>query len=217
VSCLDALRSVAYNPRDRPMAKVNFREEVLNVALAELLERRGLLSVPETIRKSIARKTRDLPDILVGDLFGIRIVIEGRFDSGRPSRDSLLEDSRERVENGISPVCLAVLYPPELRSAESLPKLRKNIENATLGIRVISENGDGDWAEGTVDDIADALRRSYELLVSEDVVVNAVAEIEDAIETASDVFVHTPALTERFRRGLGIPADTDKETEEDEA
>jgi len=85
------------------MPKVNFREEVLNVVLAELLEQRGMISVPETIRKSIARKTRDLPDILVGDLLGVRIVIEGRFDNGKPSRDSLLRDSKERVENGISP------------------------------------------------------------------------------------------------------------------
>jgi hypothetical protein len=197
------------------MPKVNFREEVLNVALAELLEQRGMLSVPETIRKSIARKTRDLPDILVGDLFGIRIVIEGRFDSGRSSHESLLKDSRERVENGISPVCLAVLYPPELRAADSLPKLRKNIEKATLGIRVISENSDGNWADGTVDDIVEALRRSYELLVSEDVVVSSVAEIEDAIEVASDVFVHTPALTERFRRALGIPEETNGDDEEE--
>jgi hypothetical protein len=198
------------------MPKVDFREEVLNVALAELLEQRGLLSVPETIRKSIARNTRDLPDILVGDLFGIRIVIEGRFDNGRSSRESLLRDSKERVENGISPVCLAVLYPPELRASDSLPKLRKSIERSTLGIRVVSENGDGDWSEGTVDDIADTLRRSYELLVSEDVVVNSVTAIEDAIEVASDVFVHTPASTERFRKALGIPADTDGKDEEDE-
>lgn len=198
------------------MPKVNFREEVLNVVLAELLEQRGMLSVPETIRKSIARKTRDLPDILVGDLLGIRIVIEGRFNNGRSSRESLLKDSRERVENGISPVCLAVLYPPELRAADSLPKLRKNIEKATLGVRVISENSDGDWADGTVDDIVDALRRSYELLVSEDVVVSSVAEIEDAIEVASDVFVHTPALTERFRHALGIPEETNGDDEEEE-
>jgi hypothetical protein len=32
------------------MSKVDFREEVVNVALAELLEQRGMLSVPETIR-----------------------------------------------------------------------------------------------------------------------------------------------------------------------
>lgn len=199
------------------MPKVDFREEVLNVVLAELLEQRGMLSVPETIRKAIARKTRDLPDILVGDFFGIRIVIEGRFDNGRSSRESLLKDSKERVENGISPVCLAILYPPELRSADSLPKLRKNIEKATLGIRVISENGDGDWSEGSVDDMADTLRRSYELLVSEDVVVSSVAEIEAAIDMASDVFVHTPASTQRFRQALGIPAEVDGNEEEGDA
>ena len=79
------------------MSKVNFREEVLNVVLAELLEQRGMLSVPETIRKSIVKKTRNLPDILVGDLLGIRIVIEGRFDNGKQARDSLLKDAKERV------------------------------------------------------------------------------------------------------------------------
>src|SRR5216683_391821 len=132
------------------MPKVDFREEVVNVVLAERLEQRGMLSVPETIRKSIARKTRALPDIIVADLLGIRMVIEGRFNNGRMSRDSLLKDARERVEQGISPVCLAVLYPPELRSAESLPRLRKNLANTTVGIRVISENNDGDWMDGTV-------------------------------------------------------------------
>jgi hypothetical protein len=196
------------------MPKVDFREEVVNVALAELLEQRGMLSVPETIRKSVARNTRDLPDIVVADLLGIRMVIEGRFNSSKAARDSLLKDARERVELGISPVCLAVLYPPELRSAESLSKLRKNLEKATLGIRVISENSDGDWADGKVDDIVETLRRSYELLVSEDVVVSSVGEIAAAIETASGLFAGSKALKERFRIVLGIPADVPTVAEE---
>lgn len=191
------------------MPKVNFREEVVNVALAELLEQRGMLSVPETIRKSIARRTRDLPDIIVADLLGIRMVIEGRFNSGRNSRDSLLKDSKERVEQGISPICLAVLYPPEQRSAESLPKLRRNLERATLEIRVISESSDGEWAVGTVDDIAETLRRSYELLVSEDVVVASVGEIASAIETSSALFARTETLKDRFRSVLGIPEEAE--------
>jgi hypothetical protein len=192
------------------MSKVDFREEVVNVVLAELLEQRGMLSVPETIRKSIERKTRDLPDIIVADLLGIRMVIEGRFNNGPVSRDSLLKDARERVELGISPVCLAVLYPPELRSAESVPKLRKNLERTTVGIRVISENSDGDWMEGSVDDIVEALRRSYELLVSEDVVVASVGEIGSAIEHASALFARTSALKNRFRKVLGIPEETNE-------
>jgi hypothetical protein len=198
-----------------PMPKVDFREEVVNVALAELLEKRGMLSVPETIRRSIARKTRTLPDIVVADLLGIRMVIEGRFNSGPVSRDSLFRDAKERVEQGIAPVCLAVLYPPKLRTAESLTTLRRNLETATVGITVISENTDGDWTEGNVDDIAESLRRSYELLVSEDVVVASVAEIASAIEIATGLFARSNALTDRFREVLGIPEQLE-EPDEDE-
>ena len=193
------------------------REEVVNVALAELLEQRGLLSIPETIRRSVARKNdRQLPDIIVADLLGIRIVIEGRFDNGKSSRDSLLRDSKERVDQGISPVCLAALYPPELRSTESLPKLRKKLENTTLEIRIISESGDGEWSQGTVDDIADALRHSYELLIGDDVVLSSVEELEKAIEFSSELFVHSKGLKVRFRDVLGIPAITDKKEGSDE-
>lgn len=198
------------------MPKVNFREEVVNVALAELLEQRGMVSVPETIRKSVARQTRDLPDIIVADLLGIRMVIEGRFNSGQPARASLLKDARGRVEQGVSPVCLAALYPPELRSADSLSRLRRNLERASLVIRVISENNDGEWADGTVDDIVETLRRSYELLVSEDVVVAAVMEIASGIETASNLFTRTQSLSDRFRKALGIPQDASGENEDED-
>ena len=198
------------------MPKVDFREEVVNVALAELLERRGMLSVPETIRRSIARKTRDLPDIIVADLLGIRMVIEGRFDTSSSTSPSLLKDARERVEQGISPVCLAVLYPPDLRSADSLTRLRQNLQKAKLTIRVISENSDGEWADAAVDDIVETLRRSYELLVSEDIVVAAVGEIAGGIETATDLFARAPALSERFRQTLGIPKQTDSANGEEE-
>jgi len=198
------------------MPNVDFREEVVNVALAELLEQRGMLSVPETIRKSIARKTRDLPDIIVADLLGIRMVIEGRFNVGRVSQVSLLKDAKERVELGISPVCLAVLYPPELRTADSLARLRKNLQKSKLEIRVISESNEGEWTTGTVDDVAEALRRSYELLVSEDVVVSSVAEIASSIETASNLFGRTATLADRFRKALGIPEETANSDEEED-
>ncbi len=44
------------------MPDFQIREEVLNVLLAELLSARGLVSVPESIRKSITGKKR-LPDV----------------------------------------------------------------------------------------------------------------------------------------------------------
>lgn len=197
------------------MPSYDFREEVVNVCLADLLEQRGLVSVPETIRKSIAKPARQLPDIIVADLMGVRVVIEGRFDIGRTAQESLLKDAKERVEQGIAPVCLALLYPLTLRNAESVPKLKQKIESAQLTVRVISESNDGDWAKGKIDDIADALRRSYELLVTDDIVVSSVGQIEDAIEAASEVFVYSVPIKERFRKTLGIPAETDSPHQED--
>lgn len=82
------------------MAKVDFREEVLNVALAELLEQRGMLSVPETIRKAIARKTRDLPDILVGEaVLNALDELESIFRSSKPRFDLLQPLIKALVDN----------------------------------------------------------------------------------------------------------------------
>jgi hypothetical protein len=193
------------------------REEVVNVVLAEVLEQRGLLSIPETIRRSVkSGNDRQLPDITIFDLLGIRMVIEGRFDRGKHSRDSLLIDAKERVEQGISPLCLAVLYPKELRSVESMPKLRKNLKQSTFELRVVSESGDGEWAEGTVDDIAEALKHSYELIISDDVVASAVQTLEGSIDQASDMFIHSAGLVQGFSHVLGIPVEVGQEQEDED-
>lgn len=188
------------------MAQV--REEVVNVALSELLERRGLLTVPETVRKAIFSKSKKLPDITVAYLFGLRLVIEGRFESAA-SRVSLLKDAKLRVEEGISPVCLAVLYPKSLASTTSYSALKKALEKSPLKMRVISEAGDGAWEDADVDKIADALRHAYELIVTDDVVAKSVEQLEAAIDTATDLFMLTPALAHHFRVSLGIPQELD--------
>lgn len=198
------------------MAAEDVREEVINVVLAERLEHRGLLSIPETIKKSVIKnKDKQLPDITIVDLLGIRMVIEGRFNNGKSSRDSLLKDAKERVEQGISPVCLAALYPKDLRSVESMPKLRAKLEKTTFEMRVVSESGDGEWAEGTIDDIAEALKHSYELIISDDVVATSVEALEASIEQASDKFANSKGLIAGFREVLGIPNEVDG-GEEDE-
>jgi hypothetical protein len=83
-------------------------------------------------------------------------------------------------------------------------------------MRVISECGDGEWAEGTVDDIAEALKHSYELIISDDVVATSVEALEVSIDQASDLFIHSGGLISGFRQVLGIPAEIeDKDEEED--
>jgi hypothetical protein len=132
------------------------REEVLNIVLAELLSERGLLSVPETVRRS--RGGRRLPDVLVADLHGVRVVIEGRVGESGPVRASLTRDATARVEEGIAPICLAVAYPSDLRRVTSTAQLRRTLTRAPLQVRVFSENGAGEWAQTNVDGVARPLR-----------------------------------------------------------
>ena len=180
------------------------REEVLNVTLAGLLNKRGMLSVPESIIAAVGGRGRKLPDITLADLWGVRIVIEGRNLTGPAAKRSLFNDAKKRVEEGISPICLAVLYPPELRDINSDTNIAATIEHSTLTVRVISEGGDGEWAESTVDGLVEILRRSYELLVNDDVVTSSVGILEAAIEEASTRIAAVPAAAVRLRKLLGV-------------
>jgi len=204
------------------MAGYKVREEVLNVVLAALLEDRGLLSIPETIRRSVSGREKRLPDVTLGDLWGVRIIIEGRTNNDAGSAISLLEDARKRVEEGLCPICLAVLYPPELAQIESIPKLRKSLGGATLTVCVCSEGDlqedNGTWMETTVDGLTEILRRSYELLVSEDVVITTATELEASIDSVSQILASNTATPKRLRKLLGIPEETnpDSKNKEDE-
>jgi hypothetical protein len=183
------------------------REEVLNVTLAGLLKKRGLLSIAESIISATATTGRKLPDITLADLWGVRIVIEGRNFTGPAASRSLLSDAKKRVEDGISPICLAVLYPPELREIDANTNLGDAIEHARLRVRVISEGDDGEWAETDVNGLVDILRRSYELLVNEDVVSRSATSLESAIEESSAKIAAVRAAPDRLRKLLGIPPD----------
>jgi hypothetical protein len=184
------------------------REEVLNVALAELLEHRGLLTLPEQIVSAVrGGRGRRLPDVTVGDLWGVRITIEGRISRNPGTRRGLLKDAKDRVEEGISPICLAVLYPTALPLTASYAALRKSLERAALTVRIVSESDEGDWVDTNVDGIAEILRTSYELLASEDVVAKSVDELRDSIESASAIIASGRAAPVRLRRLLGIPED----------
>lgn len=191
-----------------PMTRETFeiREEVLNVLLAELLEERGLLSVPESLRQRWGRGRR-LPDITLADLWGVRIIVEGRILENEEDRQTLLRDASNRVEEGLCPICLAVLYPATLRAGTTLPDLRRRLEHASLEVRVISEGHKGAWNTSTVDGLVEIVRRGYELLVAEDVVTGTVADLQAAIDVAAETFVAGRGRAESLADLLGIPED----------
>lgn len=168
-----------------------FREEVINVKLAELLEERDVVSLPEQVISGLVENNR-MPDIMTATLLGVRIVIEGRIGQSPGVRRSLLEDCEERIAEGIAPMAVAVAYPKDINNASSLTGVEKNLEDAELQINVITEGVTGNWSKGDLDDLGDYLRGGYSDLVEENVVEDAVETIDESI----DNFVHQLSSTE---------------------
>jgi len=178
------------------------REEVLNVKLAELLSRSGLLSIPESILSEEAG--RRLPDIVIGDYWGVRVVLEGRIADQANVQGTLEEDCLRRIEEGIAAIVIAVIYPPELRYSD-WAILEQTLRGATLRIKVFSEAGKGEWVDSDLDGLSAVLRRAYESLVLEDVVNAAVEELGQSIEVASRQLASFPGTAERLRDLLVMP------------
>ena len=64
---------------------IHHREEVLNVVLALLLHRRGIVAAPELILRLHLEQGRAMPDVLV-HYQGLRTAIEGRTVIGQVSQ-----------------------------------------------------------------------------------------------------------------------------------
>lgn len=198
------------------------REEVLNVMLALLLTRRGIVAAPEQVLSSALQKTRAMPDVLV-DYLGLRVAIEGKIGSGPTQKKSALAVARMRVESGLAHMAVAVLYPSALATISQLEELAEQISMATLKISVVTEAEDArqlvlpmqgldmaerrespEWVDSDIDNLADVLRRAYESLVAENVVDSAVAAIRSGIEGFSPVILASPGAIERSKAALGI-------------
>jgi len=171
-----------------------FREEVVNVKLAELLEARDVVSLPETVVSDIAEGRR-LPDIMTAHFWGVRTVIEGRIGQTSGVKGSLHDDCMKRIEEGIAPLSIAVAYPDGISSASSLSGIGDNLLAADLEINVLTEAGAQGWRQGNVNELANLLRRAYQELVGEDVVEASV----DALDGAIDGFVDNLSSTENLK------------------
>lgn len=199
------------------------REEVLNVILALLLHRRGIVAAPEQILLSHLERRRAMPDVLV-HYQGLRTAIEGRTAITQAAQTALLRKTRDRVQKGIAHLGIAIAYPASLREApfEQLEQelaracLRfaviSEVEDIQLGLRLPNEPEPEDlimpavWIEGDLGNLTDVLRRTYERLVREDVVQRAAESIRAGIVELSEVILRSPGSVGRSATALGIKA-----------
>ena len=186
-----------------------FREEQLNSELSHLLEERGILSTPETIKHTSRGKR--MPDITIKHYSGIQVIIEGKINSAANTSQILLDQVKERIEGRLAQICVAVLYPEDLRRASNTKELREKIKNSNLSIRIISNINDSDWIETDINGLTDLLRRTYENLINDPLLTQSVEELKNAIESAANVFVRNQTIITRFYEILSGESETDSE------
>lgn len=208
------------------MAKIGHREEVLNVELAKILSKRQILIVPESILKVSSGKK--LPDLIIGNYWGARLNIEGKFNEGNQSVKILTKQCKERVEQGIASISIGVLYPPDLRYADWL-KLESSLEKASLKIKIFSELGDfspgsldwhldedvtSGWLDTNLDGLASILRRAYQSLVNDDIVEKSAKQLKTSIDIATEKFSNFEGIEKKLETLLIVPYSDDSDDED---
>ena len=201
------------------MTDGGYREEVFNVVLAQLLHERGVVSAPEKVLRRVAReRERRMPDVLV-TYQGLRTIIEGKVSDQPGAEDASLRAARQRVEEGISHIGIALVYPACLRQVP-FEELSEQLAHAALRVAVYSEAGSTGWVEGDLNHLAGLLRRTYDQLVEEDVVAQAAAVLREGVETFGDALLNAPGSVERAAEALGIrgaPAEEGSEEAREQA
>ena len=194
------------------------RQEVTNVVLAQLLAKRRLVGDPEQILSGPTG--RAMPDLLL-DLHGLRLWIECEYGKTANSAQAAYDKAKRRVDEGMAHIGVAVVYPKKARTL-SLAALPDYLEEAQLRFAIVTEVTAAPsslplfppgvlpeedlppFEQGTVDDLADSLRRSYEQLVRDETLHIAVELLDDAIERCVGAFQAQKATTGRLALALEI-------------
>jgi len=177
-----------------------YRQEVLNVLLAQLLQERGVIAAPESIiSNNVGRK---IPDVIV-NFMGLRTVIEGEVNDQPKAKEKAVSSARKRVEDGIAHIGVAVIYPSEIRNIE-FSSLKNKLADSHLQFAIVSESEETGFVTGNVDYLKRALPYVFEHLAQEDIVKKAVNVLEDGINKYAHLLITSIGNVERVAKVLGI-------------
>jgi len=172
------------------------------VALARLLQDRGMVTAPEYIFDATLEHGRKMVDVIVY-YSGLRTAIEGEVADQPDAAGRALESARRRVEDGIAHIGIGVVYPAELRRAE-FRELQERLGRASLQIALVTEAGETGFAAGDVAYLERSLHAAFERLVREDVVAKAVAILDEAVNRFASALAPRPGVIGRIMDRLGI-------------
>ncbi len=175
------------------------------MTLAQLLNRRGVVSAIPERSVPIGERGRGVPDVALVELSGLPIVIEGRIGHGPGVQESLDSDCPVRIEEGLAAVVVALVYPEEIRHAASLLLVEEILSTCEFHAKVFTEAEDSSWVTTDLDGLVALLRRTYDGLVRESVVDALVGELKEAIEAASGRLAQGEGTAVRLREVLVVP------------
>ena len=180
----------------------SYRQEVLNVLLAQLLQERGLITAPESIIKLPVQKKRRMPDVIV-NFNGLRTIIEGEISDHPNAENCALESARNRVEEAIAHISLAIIYPAYLRKVD-FNQLKFELSKSELKIAIVTESEVSGFDKGNVNYLESTLRHAFEQLVKEDIVGKAVAFLDEGINIFANLIELKDGVIGRMAKTLGI-------------
>ena len=153
-----------------------YREEAIDVTLAEAMTRLGAPSKAETIVRS--GKKKKYPDVRT-EWAGLRVVIEAKYE-GPGAETEVTTQVEERLEDALGELGVAVLYPTEMKTT---PNIGKALESATLKARFATPGRIGSWQDiAGVSDLVTCLDQARALLIADDVVKDSAQKLADAIK-----------------------------------
>lgn len=188
---------------------MRYREEVINVKLAELLREYGLRADPETIERGV------LPDVMIS-LEGIKVNLEGRF-ADSPQAANLIEKVKERIKENIADIGVAVYYPKDLREAADLDKLTEKLRTTNLRANIIYYAASGlkksSIGKINIGDLVETIQNVFHMIVKNDIIREKVKEVGEIIEKAvilaseEGLFFNSESLIKELKNVLGIKED----------
>ena len=207
---------------------MEYREEELNSQVARVLAKRGLVALPETIKKT--SKGTKLPDVTIGLFSGISVNIEGKKDKGRSRRKDVEAQCKGRINDGLANMSIAVCYPPELGDVVELQELEDKLEVAELQIKIFSASGKNspgnlDWSNDTsdegfqscsVNDLARVIKDAYNELISDKTIQNNVKLIDSTIDSCVEKLSNQTGAVSRLEKIVTIAFDGEEDSEEED-
>ena len=162
------------------------KEDFTHRALALLLRQQGLEA---DFEQKAGRKRLDV----VAHVDGLRVVLEA--ETGFHKKAQVIKDADARLTQRLTTAVFAVCYPTGVTE--------ETLHNANLTWTLRTRAGDpvGEWAEGGVSQLAQAVQQAPRSLSGADV---AAQQLSDALDTA--VGRLTPAGREALAKALDLPA-----------